>query len=176
MKLTLHVISLFVLLLSGCSPRLCPVREEVIKDTVNTTTRIMTHVELVPVLVKTDIPDIGEMRCSVADSVDVIENDYAVSTVVIHGDGTVDHALRTKPQTIETDALVPVTVTDSTIVSEHTGVRESSTVEIREVNVLKTWQKVLIWMGAGLLALLVAFVAYQLFKHRLRGIQSIINN
>lgn len=167
MKPVSLIFLLFSALLSvGCgAPKAVPVRDAAVRDSVTVALRTTTRTELVPVLVQVPLPEIRETRRNVRDSVDVIENDYAVSTVTVHPDGSFDHGLATKPRMLEQQMDIPVQATDSSFVKESAHSMETSeTVTVTQtVNVLKWWQKALIWLGATFLAILLIKII-RLFK------------
>lgn len=165
MKPVSLIFLLFSALLSvGCgAPKAVPVRDAAVRDSVTVALRTTTRTELVPVLVQVPFPEIRETRRSVRDSVDVIENGYAVSTVTVHPDGSFDHGLETKPQTLERQMDIPVQATDSSFVKETLHESTETVTVTQTVNDLIWWQKVLIWLGAAFLAILL-FKIIRLFK------------
>ena len=173
--IVLFLLALFVM--SGCSRRLYPAHEAVVsKDSVSESIRIRTRLEFVPVVVPLEIPELKEIRRNVQDSTDVIENDYAVSTVTVHPDGTFDHGLWTKPQKIEKTADVPIQVSDTLSVREASSTEEKTVTEIVETNILRWWQKVLMWTGLAVIVILVAFVPSHLLSGRSNTVLSVIKS
>lgn len=134
--------------------------------------RIVTRYEIVSVPVTLEIPKIREIRRNVKDSTDVIENDFSISSVTVHSDGTFDHSLETKPQAWGKTVEVPVQSTDSSFFREASDEESEREVEIRpvETNVLKCWQKILVWTGAAALILMAGSAVKLIFKHNLNTI------
>ncbi|MBP9998681.1 MAG: hypothetical protein KBS67_05500 [Bacteroidales bacterium] len=132
--------------------------------------RIVTRTVMVPVKVSVDVPPIRELRRGLRDSVSVLENEFAVSTVVLHPDGSFDHGLETRPHRIERQTEVPVQSSDTMAVSKTAEESVRTETRVVETNVLRWYQKALIWAGAAALCALAAVLAYRLFKHRLKGV------
>lgn len=123
--------------------------------------RVVEHVRMVTVKPSFEIRPVSESRLNVRDTVDVIENDYAVSTVKVHRDGSIDHSLSSKPRTLEVEMEVPVASADTT--------RSLSTSECIEVPVyvekqFDWWQKTLIYAGAASLLILLSTIILRLIK------------
>ena len=160
MKPNVLLISLFAFVATGCAASKAALPRDVVftSNEVTEKVRIVEHSQFVPVMVRTQIPDLRELRRSVKDSTDTIENDYAVSTVKINPDGTIDHGLKTKPQTIEDEVLVPVQYQDSTVTRESEAEHSETVTETVEVNVLRWWQRALCWCGVMFVLLILVRV------------------
>lgn len=125
--------------------------------------RVVEHVRMVTVKPSFEIRPVSESRLNVRDTVDVIENDYAVSTVKVHRDGSIDHSLSSKPQILETEMDIPVTSVDTS--------RTSISQERVEVPVyvemeISWWQKTLIYGGAISTAILLSIIILTLIKKK----------
>lgn len=166
------LISLFMfpLIMGGCSAqRPSPFRNVVEKrDSVVERMRISSRTEMVPVQVCFDVPDIRVERSGVRDSIDVIETDYVVSTVVMNSDGSYSHGAATKPQHIIDTVVVPVTITDTCHLCTTVHRDSETSVQTVEVNVLRWYQKVLMWCGAALSAFVLIRTMIFLIKHFLK--------
>lgn len=152
----------FALLAGGCgTAKTALSHDAVVRDSVSERLKIVTRTEVVPVFVKVEIPEIRELRLNVKDTTDVIENEYAKSTVTLHSDGSFDHGLETKAQTIEKAVEVPVQVTDTSEFKESfkSSSEKDIITETVEVNVLKWWQKALMWCGVAMLAIVIIWLA-----------------
>lgn len=152
----------FALLAGGCgTSKTALSHDAVVRDSVSERLKIVTRTEIVPVYVQVNIPEIRELRRNVKDSTDVIENEYAKSTVTLHPDGSFDHGLETKAQKIEKAVEVPVQVTDTSAVKESFKTSEEKEIITKtvEVNVLRWWQKALMWCGATMLAIVIIWLA-----------------
>lgn len=133
----------------------------------------MSHTELVPVLVKFEVPTLREFRRGITDSTDVIENDFAKSTVTVNPDGTIDHGLETKPRAIEKELEVPVQHTDSSTVVRTVDNSAETTVVPIETNILKPWQKFLMNVGAAAIIVLLAYVLVVIFTGKTTVIRTV---
>lgn len=165
------------LLAGGCgAARTALSHDAAVKDSVRESIRIVTRTEMVPVFVKMEIPEIRELRRNVRDSTDVIENEYAKSTVTLHPDGSFDHGLETRAQEVGKAVEVPVQVTDTSEVREYVKSSDSKdTVTVTvEVNVLKWWQKTLMWCGTAALAIVVIWLAGAFLARRLNTVRTVI--
>ena len=121
------------------------------------TERITEHVTMVTVRPTFKILPVNEVHRGVCDTVDVIENDYAVSSVHINPDGTYDHSMRSKPQTISDSLEVPLVSRDSTCASRD--------VQLQYVDKhLPCWQKTLICLGILFLALAFIIITLSISK------------
>ena len=152
----------FALLAGGCgASKTALSHDAVVRDSVSERLKIVTRTEIVPVYVQMNIPEIRELRRNVKDSTDVIENEYAKSTVTLHPDGSFDHGLETKAQKIEKAVEVPVQVTDTSAVKESFKSSEEKEIITKtvEVNVLRWWQKALMWCGVTMLAIVIIWLA-----------------
>lgn len=152
----------FSLLAGGCgTAKTALSHDAVVRDSVSERLKIVTRTEIVPVYVQVEIPEIRELRRNVKDSTDVIENEYAKSTVTLHPDGSFDHGLETKARKIEKAVEVPVQVTDTSAVKESFKSSEEKDIitETVEVNVLRWWQKALMWCGVAMLAIVIIWLA-----------------
>lgn len=152
----------FALLAGGCgTSKTALSHDAVVRDSVSERLKIVTRTEIVPVYVQVNIPEIRELRRNVKDSTDVIENEYAKSTVTLHPDGSFDHGLETKAQKIEKAVEVPVQVTDTSAVKESFKTSEEKEIITKtvEVNVLRWWQKALMWCGVTMLAIVIIWLA-----------------
>jgi len=156
-----HRLTYFFLLLSvlsGCSARLYPSRDT--QRTERETVTVREHVLTVPVKVAVEIPSYREFRTDVKDSVSVIENQYAKSTVIIHKDGSYDHVLEGKAQRIDADTTAQVTVSDTLRQKETSEV--STITRTVETHTLLWWQKGLVWLGVIALAMIVLKIVLKL--------------
>lgn len=152
----------FALLAGGCgTSKTALSHDAVVRDSISERLKIVTRTEIVPVYVQVNIPEIRELRRNVKDSTDVIENEYAKSTVTLHPDGSFDHGLETKAQKIEKAVEVPVQVTDTCAVKESFKTSEEKEIITKtvEVNVLRWWQKALMWCGVTMLAIVIIWLA-----------------
>ena len=152
----------FSLLAGGCGTAKTALSHDAVAiDSVSERVKIVTRTEIVPVYVQVEIPEIRELRRDVKDSTDVIENEYAKSTVTLHPDGSFDHGLETKARKIEKAVEVPVQVTDTSAVKESFKSSEEKDIitETVEVNVLRWWQKALMWCGVAMLAIVIFWLA-----------------
>ena len=123
--------------------------------------RITEHVTMTTVTPRFEIRPMTEIRRGITDSSDMIENDYAVSSVRINPDGSYDHSLQSKPQIIADSLEVPVVSRDSSFVSND--------VELRYVDKpVKGWRLALMEFGAISIAaaiLLIAIKISKIFNH-----------
>ena len=152
----------FALLAGGCgTSKTALSHDAVVRDSVSERLKIVTRTEIVPVYVQVNIPEIRELRRNMKDSTDVIENEYAKSTVTLHPDGSFDHGLETKAQKIEKAVEVPVQVTDTSAVKESFKTSEEKEIITKtvEVNILRWWQKALMWCGVTMLAIVIIWLA-----------------
>lgn len=167
----------FALLAGGCgAAKTALSHDAVVRDSVSERVKIVTRTEFVPVYVKVEIPEIRELRRNVKDSTDVIENEYAKSTVTLHPDGSFDHGLETKAQRIEKAVKVPVQVADTSVVKESFKSSQEKDVitETVEVNVLRWWQKVLMWCGVAMLAIVTIWLAKTFFLPQANTVLAVI--
>ena len=169
----------FALLAGGCGAvRTALSRDAVVRDSVSESVKIVTRTETVPVYVMVEIPGIRELRLNVKDSTDAIENEYARSTVTLHPDGSYDHGLETKAQGIEKVTEVPVQVTDTSVLkaSFRSSDEKEVITETVEVNVLKWWQKTLMWCGAAMLAIVIIWLARTFFLPQANAVLTVIKS
>ena len=167
----------FALLAGGCgTSKTALSHDAVVRDSVSERVKIVTRTEIMPVYVKVEIPEIRELRRNVKDSTDVIENEYAKSTVTLHPDGSFDHGLETKAQRIAKAVEVPVQVADTSVVKESFKSSQEKDVitETVEVNVLRWWQKVLMWCGVAMLAIVTIWLAKTFFLPQANTVLAVI--
>ena len=167
----------FALLAGGCgTSKTALSHDAVVRDSVSERLKIVTRTEIVPVYVQVNIPEIRELRRNVKDSTDVIENEYAKSTVTMHSDGSFDHSLETKAQNIEKAMEVPVQVTDTSAVKESFKSSEEKEIITKtvEVNVLRWWQKALMWCGVTMLAIVIIWLAKSMLLPQANTVLTVI--
>lgn len=160
-RISLISLLFFVVIAGGCSTAGALSHDVTAESNRTEKVHIVTRTEMVPVMVHFEIPKLREVRRNLKDSLDVIRNDYAVSTVRLHPDGSFDHSLESVAQVIDKTVDVPVQVTDTTSIKETDRTKQETVTITEEVNVLRLWQKVLIWFGAiALLFLAVRLTLY----------------
>lgn len=115
-----------------------------------------------------EIQPLSEVRRNVKDTIDIIENEYAISSVRINRDGSFDHSLRSKPQKLECPMEVPVRTVDSTIV---TAEKEVQTVYVEKK--LTWWQQTLQICGWILIGAIVTWICIKVFG---KGILTLIKH
>lgn len=85
-----------------------------VNESLKEVVQVIEHSKFIPVLTSIEIPEIRE-SVRIKDSVSVLENQYAKSTAMIYGDGTLYHDLDTKPQTIRREQQVQIEYRDSIV-------------------------------------------------------------
>lgn len=133
----------------------CAVQKPLCTSTAETV-RVIEHVELVPVTVFIDIPEIKEMVV-VRDSSSHLENDYAFSDASVDNAGRLHHSLSTKPQRTAQTVPVPVQVRDSIVY-----VSEEKIVEKEVPAELTLWQTIKIksfwWLLIPILLIIFKYI------------------
>ena len=141
MKIKLVIITILVLILSGCcTQRVVEQNTTVIqqKDSANKEVRIEKVIKYVTDTVFIEIPSQTAER-TIQDSVSHLENDYAVSDARINYDGTLYHDLRTKPQRKPVEYQKPVEHRDSVRVEYVTKTEYIDRTERVEYEKKLTW-------------------------------------
>lgn len=150
MKRILPTIVVVALLLSGCKATHGVIVES------HENVRIIEHTELVPVMVKFDIPEVRLER-TVRDSSSHLETDFAESDARINPDGSLFHSLNDKAQTLEIPAEVKVEYRDSIVYKE-------TEVPVPVEKELTRWQRFRLDAFWPLLLVLLVGIAYKVTK------------
>ena len=153
------ILLVLILILIGCGARrkTLPSQSEVRRDSIYT--KVVERTVYKRDTVRIHVPQQVSVA-QVKDSTSRIENDWAVSTAHVYGNGTLWHELKTKagPRPIETET--PIVYRDSIVYRD----REVRKTEVREVEKpLGKWQKRQI---AGFWVLAVAVLGYVGVKTR----------
>ena len=140
---------LLLVLAVGCSPKLQPV--------VKTEIRTEYRDRMVHDTVAVEIPPKMEERTVTVEKYSHLENEWASSDASVDSLGLLHHSLETLPHKI----MIPVTV------PVHDTLRlEAETITLTKYveKPLKWHQKILMWLGATLMAVMLAKMIFKLFK------------
>lgn len=140
---------LLMVLAAGCSPKLQPV--------VKTEIRTEYRDRMVHDTVAVEMPPKMEERTVTVERSSHLENEWASSDASVDSLGLLHHSLETLPHKI----MIPVTV------PVHDTLRlEAETITLTEYveKPLKWPQKTLMWLGAVLMAVLLAKMIFKLIK------------
>ena len=174
MKHTLQHFFLFVTAVAviGCSPRLCPSRD--VQQTRTVTVEERERDSLVIIRPDSSLMcarvtcDRGVFR--LRDIVTVKPSERVHMVLGLDEDGVLTAEAVVDSMAIYLKLKDRYT-TDTTVRTEKETVTETV-----EVNILRWWQKALMWLGAAMLVLIIIKAVKAVIDLRLNGIQSVINS